>query len=266
MKSPCFGFEHLSRRSLLKGTVAVAGGSLMNWGSLFSSSALSAEVRKDQKRCILLWMNGGASQFETFDMKPGRPTGGLFRPIATNLPGCAGLRTDAQDGSADGQTVGDPLDAHIGNRSSRGHPPDAYRLRSRRPTCVFPRSVLSSQSTWATTTQTCQTSSRSRRMATLVQGFWVRSFSRFESARRAVCPRTRNRTWTPRGKCVDTSCGRSWKIGMRSTSRPRVQKCMSRHTKRRDDCKVFGRSSRSIANGTRIVNCTATASSDVAAC
>ncbi|MCA9222649.1 MAG: DUF1501 domain-containing protein, partial [Planctomycetales bacterium] len=33
------------------------------------------------------WMNGGASQFETFDMKPGRPTGGLFRPISTNVPG-----------------------------------------------------------------------------------------------------------------------------------------------------------------------------------
>ncbi|MCA9210465.1 MAG: DUF1501 domain-containing protein, partial [Planctomycetales bacterium] len=27
------------------------------------------------------------SQFETFDMKPGRPTGGLFRPISTNVPG-----------------------------------------------------------------------------------------------------------------------------------------------------------------------------------
>src|SRR5690606_14378723 len=40
-----------------------------------------------QKRCILLWMNGGASQFETFDMKPGRPTGGPFRPISTRLPG-----------------------------------------------------------------------------------------------------------------------------------------------------------------------------------
>jgi hypothetical protein len=32
-------------------------------------------------------MNGGASQFETFDMKVGRPTGGPFRPISTNLSG-----------------------------------------------------------------------------------------------------------------------------------------------------------------------------------
>lgn len=73
---------------MLKGTVATAtGGSLMNWGNLFNSPAAAAEVEKGQKRCILLWMNGGASQFETFDMKPGRRTGGIFRPISTNMPG-----------------------------------------------------------------------------------------------------------------------------------------------------------------------------------
>jgi hypothetical protein len=32
-------------------------------------------------------MNGGASQFETFDMKVGTPTGGPLRPISTNVPG-----------------------------------------------------------------------------------------------------------------------------------------------------------------------------------
>ncbi|MEO2008511.1 MAG: DUF1501 domain-containing protein, partial [Pirellulaceae bacterium] len=84
----CPSFEHLSRRALLKGTLATgAGGSLINWGSLFNSQVIASEVKKTQKRCILLWMNGGASQFETFDMKPGRPTGGLFRPISTNLAG-----------------------------------------------------------------------------------------------------------------------------------------------------------------------------------
>lgn len=59
----------------------------MNWGSLFGSTALADEARKQHKRCILLWMNGGASQFETFDPKPHRETGGPFRPISTNLPG-----------------------------------------------------------------------------------------------------------------------------------------------------------------------------------
>ena len=80
--------SHLSRRALLKGLLVTAGGSaVMNWGSLTGLSALAEEVKRKRKHCILLWMNGGASQFETFDMKPGRETGGLFRPIATNVAG-----------------------------------------------------------------------------------------------------------------------------------------------------------------------------------
>ncbi|MFO0905205.1 MAG: DUF1501 domain-containing protein [Pirellulales bacterium] len=84
----CRRADHLSRRMLLKGLLATgAGGVLLNWGGLTGLPALAAEVQRQQKHCILLWMNGGASQFETFDMKPGRPTGGLFRPISTNVAG-----------------------------------------------------------------------------------------------------------------------------------------------------------------------------------
>ena len=84
----CHSLDHLSRRTLMKGVLGTAGGSLvMNWGGLTGAGALAEEVQRAQKHCIFLWMNGGASQFETFDMKPGRRTGGLFRPISTNLPG-----------------------------------------------------------------------------------------------------------------------------------------------------------------------------------
>src|SRR5947207_2673465 len=80
--------EHHSRRAFLKGTLITAGGlALPNWGNLFNSRSIAAEAGKRRKRCILLWMNGGASQIDTFDMKPGRPTGGPFRPVATKLPG-----------------------------------------------------------------------------------------------------------------------------------------------------------------------------------
>jgi hypothetical protein len=92
--------QHLSRRALLKGSLATtAGAAVMNWGHLARSAENGEKAAKQQKRCILLWMNGGASQFETFDMKPGRPTGGLFRPIQTNLPGtqiCELMPTIAQ--------------------------------------------------------------------------------------------------------------------------------------------------------------------------
>lgn len=88
MRQFCPRHEHLNRRSLLKGTLATAAGaSVMNWGGLFGSDSLAAEVKQKKKHCILIWLNGGASQFETFDMKVGRKTGGLFREISTNLPG-----------------------------------------------------------------------------------------------------------------------------------------------------------------------------------
>jgi len=88
MQSQCNRAEHVSRRALLKGVLGTAaGGLVLNWGALTHRTAWADAVRREGKHCILLWMNGGASQFETFDMKPGRPTGGLFRPIATNVPG-----------------------------------------------------------------------------------------------------------------------------------------------------------------------------------
>ena len=88
MHGLCTPAEHLSRRSLLKRAIVTSGGGVvMNWGGLTSVESIAAEARRQQKHCILLWMNGGASQFETFDMKPDRVTGGLFRPISTNVAG-----------------------------------------------------------------------------------------------------------------------------------------------------------------------------------
>src|SRR5262245_42801208 len=79
---------HFSRRSFLKSTLLTAGGlTVANWGGLFGTRAIAQEAARQGKRCILLWANGGASQIDTFDMKPGRPTGGPFRPIATNVAG-----------------------------------------------------------------------------------------------------------------------------------------------------------------------------------
>jgi len=80
--------EHLTRRSLLKGMVGTAtGAAIANWGGLFNSQTIAQEAQRQGKRCILLWMAGGPSHIDTFDMKPGRPTGGPFRPINTNVTG-----------------------------------------------------------------------------------------------------------------------------------------------------------------------------------
>ena len=100
----------------------------MNWGGLTQHRARPTRSRKQKKHCILLWMNGGASQFETFDMKPGRPTGGPFRPIATNVPGtqvCELMPKMAQQ--MDKVAVIRSMQTSRG-RSSRRHLPDAHRL------------------------------------------------------------------------------------------------------------------------------------------
>src|SRR6266436_3032943 len=79
---------HLSRRALLKGAAVTGSGLILpNWGGLAHARAAAEAAKAAQKRCILLWMNGGASQIDTFDMKPGRPTGGPFRPISTSVTG-----------------------------------------------------------------------------------------------------------------------------------------------------------------------------------
>src|SRR6267378_3606685 len=76
----------LSRRGFLR---MVGGGAVALSGmSLVDSLALHAdELRKARRACILLWMAGGPSQFETFDPKPGAETQGPTRAIATSVPG-----------------------------------------------------------------------------------------------------------------------------------------------------------------------------------
>src|ERR1051325_10388378 len=80
--------EHLGRRSFLKSALVSAGGLVLpNWGGLFNSQSIAAQAQRQGKRCILLWMAGGASHLETFDMKSGRPNNGVFRSIESRVPG-----------------------------------------------------------------------------------------------------------------------------------------------------------------------------------
>ena len=78
--------SHLSRRDWLRLSASgIAAYSMSGW-----LGALSADAATDPKRrrsCILLWMNGGPSQMDTFDLKPGHANGGPFREIATAVPG-----------------------------------------------------------------------------------------------------------------------------------------------------------------------------------
>jgi hypothetical protein len=82
----CPTHEHdFSRRSLLQG--AVAGGvAFGGFGRLFAADNATT-AKKNDKRVILVFMSGGPSQFETWDPKPGQPTGGPHISIPTSISG-----------------------------------------------------------------------------------------------------------------------------------------------------------------------------------
>jgi hypothetical protein len=76
----------LSRRDWLRLSAAgVLGASVSGWLEALARAAAPPAPRKGA--CILLWMSGGPSQTDTFDLKPGHPNGGPFKPIATSAPG-----------------------------------------------------------------------------------------------------------------------------------------------------------------------------------
>src|SRR5205807_1716218 len=77
----------MNRRHFLK---HVAGYSLMALPGLQllrTIQANSQQMRRNNKSLIILWMGGGPATIDIWDLKPGRPTGGEFRPINTSAQG-----------------------------------------------------------------------------------------------------------------------------------------------------------------------------------
>ena len=79
--------HHLTRRQLL-GTTA---GTAAAWGSGalggLVKPARAEELKKKQRQVLFIWIDGGMSQYESWDPKPGTQFGGPFRSIPTSLPG-----------------------------------------------------------------------------------------------------------------------------------------------------------------------------------
>jgi hypothetical protein len=78
----------LGRRDMLRIACASAWGcSLSGWlPQLARAAETQPEPAKGRKSVILLWMAGGPSQTDTFDLKPGHANGGPFKEIATAAP------------------------------------------------------------------------------------------------------------------------------------------------------------------------------------
>src|SRR5262245_43989828 len=77
----------LDRRHFLKhmaGMAALAGSATTFIQGL---RAAAPEMKKQGKSLIILWMGGGPSHMDLWDLKPGQPTGGDFKPKKTSASG-----------------------------------------------------------------------------------------------------------------------------------------------------------------------------------
>jgi hypothetical protein len=85
----CVAAEHrLHRRTFLQGVLGGSGALLSLPGlALAGDNPLTEALRAGRKHVLWIWLAGGASQFETWDPKPRRETGGPFRTIPTAVPG-----------------------------------------------------------------------------------------------------------------------------------------------------------------------------------
>ncbi len=75
-----------TRRSFLQSSLAGMLGFTLSEDFLRHAIAAPAPQSKP-KNCILLWMDGGPSQLETFDPKPGTRNGGPTQAIQSSIPG-----------------------------------------------------------------------------------------------------------------------------------------------------------------------------------
>ena len=76
----CSSSRHaVSRRQFLGalGTGLLAGPTLCA-DNVVMESPQAADLKKQRKAVIILYLGGGASQLETWDPKPGAPTGGPY--------------------------------------------------------------------------------------------------------------------------------------------------------------------------------------------
>jgi hypothetical protein len=74
--------------------LATGGLGLGVTGGILGTAAELAGAQEQPKlkpatadHCIILWMEGGPSHIDTWDPKPGRDTGGPFKPVRTAVPG-----------------------------------------------------------------------------------------------------------------------------------------------------------------------------------
>jgi len=80
-------FGTTDRRHFMKHAAAGAAVTVPGLSFLAGLKAKAAEMKKKQKSLIVLWMGGGPSTIDLWDMKPGTPNGGEHKPRSTAASG-----------------------------------------------------------------------------------------------------------------------------------------------------------------------------------
>ena len=78
---------NINRRHFFSHIAASTSIAASNISFTDSILANAADMKKNHKSVILLWMGGGPSTIDLWDLKPGSPTGGEFKPISTSADG-----------------------------------------------------------------------------------------------------------------------------------------------------------------------------------
>ena len=129
----------LDRRELLQmGAASFCGLTLTDFLRADARSALDPAYRK--KSIVNVWLAGGASHLDTFDMKPDAPAEfrGEFKPIATRVPGlqiCEYMPKIAErmDRMALIRSLTGTVDSHDGAMCATGYPPGSLKNIGGRP-------------------------------------------------------------------------------------------------------------------------------------
>ena len=77
----------MNRRHFISHTIGAAPLVLPAINFTDSILANADDMKKNTKSVILLWMGGGPSTIDLWDLKPDTPTGGPFKPISTSADG-----------------------------------------------------------------------------------------------------------------------------------------------------------------------------------
>jgi len=82
----CHSSEHDITRRRMLGGLAGGTGAFVGLGNLLRP-AVAEEIKKKQKQVLLVWTDGGMSQYESWYPKPGTEFGGPMRAIPTSVDG-----------------------------------------------------------------------------------------------------------------------------------------------------------------------------------